>query len=223
MAFGPIMKLKVGELAIELAPIAKDDLAAYVAPGFQQHSVTRYLNRHAKAFVIEDETEWYDRVRKEQDQIVWGIWAIENGERKLIGNSTITDIERYQVQQGTTGVVITDKAYWGKGIASSIHMARTWFAFQHMGLTRLRSAVIQGNDASRRALEKVGYNLVYTERNEQFADGQLRHKDCLECINPDDEAWSLWWGTDAPTESSLAARERTREALAWAEQNVELL
>lgn len=222
MAFGPIMKLKVGELDIELAPFTREDVSAFVSPGFQQHSVTRYLHRHAQAFVLEDEQEWYDKARADKDRLVWGIWVATNGERTLIGNSSINDIQRYQVSQGTTGVVITDKAYWGKGIASHIHMARTWFAFQHLGFTRLKSAVVQGNDASLRALEKVGYTYVYTERNDQFTDGKLRHMDCLECINPSDEAWNLWWGTDMPTEASLAARERTRESLAWAEQNVEL-
>lgn len=222
MAFGPIMKFQAKELELELAPFTREDVAAFVAPGFQQHSVTRYLHRHAQAFVLEDEQEWYDKVRADKDRLIWGIWVIENGKRTLIGNSAINDIQRYQVSQGTTGVVITDKAYWGKGIASHIHMARTWFAFQHLGLTRLKSAVIQGNDASLRALLRSGYAHVYTERNEQFSDGQLRHLDCLECINPADDTWKTWWGESKPSKDSLAARERTRAAMAWAADHVTL-
>lgn len=222
MAFGPIMKLQARGLEIELAPFTRDDVAVFVAPGLQQHGVTRYLHRHAQAFVPEDEQEWYEKVRTDGTRLVWGIWVIENGKRTLIGNSSLTNIQRYQISQATTGVVITNKAYWGKGIASHIHMARTWFAFQHLGFTRLKSAVVQGNDASLRALLRSGYAHVYTERNEQFGDGQLRHLDCLECINPSDATWKTWWADSKPTKESLAARERTRAAMAWAAEHVTL-
>ena len=223
MAFGPIMRIKLDELTIELAPFERDDTRAFVDPGMQQHSVVQYIDQPGTVFVFADEQEWYDKIRADKDRIIWGIWAVENDTRTLIGNSAIFDMKRGHTIQGTTGIIISDKSYWGKGIASAAHKARTWYAFQHLGLTRLKSAVIQGNDASRKALEKVGYNFVYTERNEKFTNGKLHHMDCFECLNPDEQAWNLWWGEDTPSESALAARARTREVMAWAEQNVELL
>lgn len=44
MAFGPIMKMKVGDIALELAPISKDDLIEFVNPGMQQFSIGKYLS-----------------------------------------------------------------------------------------------------------------------------------------------------------------------------------
>jgi RimJ/RimL family protein N-acetyltransferase len=119
--------------------------------------------------------------------------------------------------------MIFRKEYWGKGIASSIHKARTWFAFQHLGLHRVKSAVIQGNVGSLKALSRSGYSLVYVERNEQFINGQLRHLDCLECLNPSESFWNQWWHGDRPPKRALEARKCTQEALVWAEENVELL
>lgn len=220
MAFGPIMRMKVGELNIELAPIEKDDTVALL-PGMHQFSITQYFS-HAIVPTLEDEHEWHDEVRKDKNRIVWGIWVHESGGRKLIGTTAINEMKKKPLYQAVTGVMITDKDYWGKGIAKVTHKARTWFAFEKVGIVRLKSAVVQGNVASLKALQSVGYNLVYMERNDVFIDGTPRHVDNLECLNPADWAWSQWWGEDKPTEQAVEAREKTREAMAWAEANVEL-
>jgi RimJ/RimL family protein N-acetyltransferase len=223
MAFGPIMRMKVGELAIELAPIAKEDLTAFISPGMQQASVTRYLGVPG-APVIEDEEDWYAKTRASKDGLTWGIWDVtDDRKRLLIGTTALNSMTKDHTIQATSGSMISNKVYWGKGIASAIHKARTWYGFEHMGLTRIKSAVIHGNIASRKALEKSGYALVYIERNTVFADGELRHQDNLECLNPAESMWNVWWGTDTPTATSLAARDKTREAMKWAKENVTLL
>lgn len=222
MSLGPIMRLTTdANLNIELAPFTREECSAFV-DGFSKESVTQYLEFHASQ-TLELEQKWYDGVVEDKNCYVWGIWVVENGQRKLIGNTAINDITMHHTIQASTGSVITDVSYWGKGIASVTHKARTWYAFRKYGFTRLKSAVLQPNVASRKALEKSGYTVVYTERCEQFKDGKLVHKDCLECLNPDDWAWRQWWGDDRPTRKSVEARAKTLEALAWAEKNVELL
>lgn len=221
MAFGPIMRLTVGELDIELAPLTKESMEAYL-PGIQKKSTFQYLSL-TTALVLEDEQDWFEIVRKAINSILWGIWVLEGDGRKLIGSTSLGDITIKHTHQAVSGSLIFDQSYWGKGIASAIHKARTWYAFQHMGLTRIKSAVLHGNVASRKALEKSGYTFVYLERNEKFIDGQLRHLDNLECINPSEAAWRLWWGTDRPTKAAYVARQRTLDVMAWAEQNVTLL
>ncbi len=222
MAFGPIMQLKIGQLDIELAPIAREDLAAFVSPGMQRASIHKYLAR-ATAPTLEDEQQWYDKTRAATDSLVWGIWDVSGGQRVLIGNTALTDITREHTIQATSGSMIFRKEYWGRGIASAIHKARTWYAFQYTGLTRIKAAVQHGNIASLKALQKSGYALVYVERNTKFIDGQLRHQDNVECLNPSELAWQLWWGDDQATVEAEVARQRTLEAMAWAEENVTLL
>jgi RimJ/RimL family protein N-acetyltransferase len=223
MAFGPIMRVTVGELQIELAPLTKESVVEFVRPGMQQHGVFRYL-ASCTANVEEDEYEWYEKVRKNQKSIVWGIWVIDGDERILIGNSALAEIETGHgfMRQATSGSMIFRKEYWGKGIASAAHKARTWYAFKHLGLHRIMSAVIQGNEGSLKALSRSGYTLVYVERNTVFVEGEVRHQDNLECLNPNDPFWSQWWNHDEPAAQSIAARELTRTVLDWAEENVEL-
>ena len=223
MAFGPIMQVKAGDLLIELAPLTKENVTKFVENGGMQHaSITKYLDR-TSAPVKEDEIEWFERVRAEKDSLTWGIYVIEGDSRTLIGDTTLMDITRKHIHQATSGSMIFDQSYWGKGIASSIHKARTWYAFQYLGLHRIMSAVIQGNIASLKALQKSGYDLVYVERNTVFVDGRLRHQDNLECLNPNEPFWSQWWHSERPPKHSLAARRHAQEGLDWARQHVKLL
>jgi RimJ/RimL family protein N-acetyltransferase len=234
MAFGPIMRFKVGDLRVELAPLTKEAMGEFVSlehgGGMQRHSVYQYMGTDA-AKVLEDELDWYERTRKAEDRLIWGIWIVEESKegvtRTLIGNSSLFDIDKdghsKLIRQATSGSMIFRKEYWGKGIASAAHKARTWYAFQHMGLHRIKSAVIQANGGSRTALERSGYALVYTERNEQYGDGQFHHLDCLECLNPLDLFWNQWWHGDRPTKAAREARRLTLVTLDWANKNVELV
>lgn len=221
MAFGHIIKLKTDTgLQLELAPFTRDEVVQF-AERFSRLSITKFLNS-MNAQTAETEQSWYDKMIVDQTRLVWGIWACD-GERTLIGSFDFKDISRAVLAQATNGIVIFDTAYWGKGVATAVHKASFLYGFKHLGLVRIKSAVMHGNGASLRAMEKVGFTVVYTERNTNFRDGAPRHQDNLECLNPDDWAWRLWWGDDRPTRKAVEARARTLEALAWAEKNVELL
>lgn len=222
MAFGPIMQLEINDLSLELAPLSKEIMGEFVSPGMQQLSITKYLSRHT-APVFEDEVEWFERARTEKDSIVWGIYVMEDEKRTLIGSTSLMSITNQHTLQSVSGSLIFRKEFWGRGIASAIHKARTWYAFEHLGHTRIKSAVIHGNIASRKALEKSGYALVYVERNVEYIDGKLRHQDNMECLNPSDLAWKLWWGSERPTKQSREARQKTVEAMDWARTHITLM
>lgn len=226
MAFGPIMKFTTErDDHIELAPFTREEVQTMV-PGLQKYSVLHHLG--LPAMTLEMESDWYDKKSKEGSSVIWGIWVIDKHQRKLIGSTAINEIgphvaTQVNMRQGITGITITDTEYWGRGIASAAHRARTWYAFRHLGLIRLKSAVAQTNAPSQRALEKAGYVQIFVERNFQFLDGSYVHENLLECLNPADWAWRQWWGMDRPPVKSLEARKRTEAALAWAEKNVTLL
>lgn len=230
MAFGPIMKFNVGELTVELAPLTRDSMSEFVNNkhdgGMQRYAVTRYIGRQ-QAPTVDDENEWFDRVRASKDSLVWGIWVTKGENRTLIGNTSLNDIGANGhidfMRQATSGSMIFRTEYWGRGIASAAHKARVWYAFKHLGLHRIKSAVIQENKGSRKALERSGYFFVYTERNDMYSDGNVHHLDCFECLNPIDLFWSQWWHGDRPSVSSRTARRLTQEAMQWAEENVTLV
>lgn len=220
MAFGSIMRLKVGEFTIELAPFSRDIMGEFINPGIQSGQITKYLETGAK--VLEDEYEWYDTVRTDKTSLTWGVWIVRDDARELIGTTSLHHLQRGIFYEAGSGSLIFNREYWGKGIASAIHRARTWYAFHIVGLDRVWSEVLQGNVASRRALEKSGYYVTNVKRNEKFVEGDLRHMDQLECLCPADAAWKRWWGKDRPTKAARDARTRTQTAMQWASENVTL-
>lgn len=224
MAFGPIMRFQVGDLTIELAPLTRESMVKFVQLGLQLQSIFQYLNR-GHALVEEDEYEFYDHTRKKKDSLLWGIWVILGEQRELIGCTELMSINttKGRILEAESGSLIFNKDYWGKGIASAAHKARTWYAFQYLGLHRITSCVIQGNEGSLKALSRSGYTLVYVERNGSFVNGEIRHHNHLECLNPNNSFWTQWWNGDRPAKASIEARRQTRAILDWAKQNVKLL
>lgn len=136
MAYGAIMNIPDGERTISLAPFTREESLEFISPGMQQLKVTKYLSRHTTP-VQDDEYERYDKMRKVCDQIVWGIWIEKGGTRELIGNTTLIKVTYSHANQATSGIQINKPEYWGQGIASLAHKARTWYAFEVMGLHRV--------------------------------------------------------------------------------------
>lgn len=56
-------------------------------------------------------------------------------------------------------------SHWGRGLATTAVRSVTGYAFEALGLVRVYARVFEGNEASRRVLEKCGYAL----------EGRLRH------------------------------------------------
>ena len=228
MAFGPIMRFTINDLTIELAPLVRESVGEFVniahGGGMQRHSVSRFLARRNSP-VLEDEYEWYDRVRLSKEQISWGIWHIEGDARTIIGTTALRELgvnDAGYIRQAENGSVIFRPEYWGKGIGSAVHKARTWYAFTQLGIHRVHASVVKGNKGSSKALSRSGYTLIYTSRNNHFVDGKMHHEQHFECINPYDTFWDQWWGSDEAPSGALEARLLTREAMSWAERNVTL-
>ena len=78
--------------------------------------------------------------------------------------------------------------------------------FTELGIGRIMAAVIQGNVGSLKALQSAGYGLVYVERNTAYVSGKLRHQDNLECLNPIEPFWHMWWGDEEVTSGAEQAK-----------------
>ena len=135
MAFGPMMTITTKQgLELELAPFARDELRPFVK-GFARGTVTQYFAEH-RAQTLETEQAWYDKTIADKESIVWGIWAKDGETRRLIGGTSLVNITKKHVHTATSGIIIVDKNYWGKGVASASHHARTWYAFENLGPAR---------------------------------------------------------------------------------------
>lgn len=99
---------------------------------------------------------WLDRNLRHQEAYGFGLFAIiDKADGRLIGDCGLEIMEVDGGQEAELGYDVLS-AYWGCGLATEAASAVRDQAFGVLGLTRLVSLIRQGNDASRRAAEKVG-------------------------------------------------------------------
>ena len=86
---------------------------------------------------------------------------------------------------GTTGTLIGDKTVWGKGLGRELMQLRAKYAFMQLPLRKLKSAYLDGNEASAKAQAAAGYKEVGRHRADMFVDGRWRDHVITEVLRED--------------------------------------
>lgn len=159
--FGPEI---VGE-RVRLVPLTAEMLPNYVR-WFADPEVIRYMALIAPPS-LEMEREWYEKAARSESDL---LWAVMVGEAH-VGSTGLHRID-WRNRRAITGNLIGDKSVWGKGYGSEAVRLRTRFAFEMLGLEKLSTHVFVENVASRRVLEKSGYQTVGIARREVFRHGR---------------------------------------------------
>lgn len=178
--FGMRMIIDNPDLFVELRPFKKEDLEL-VAEGFQSMQVLMYT-KQLFAQTLENEQEWYERMRLSKDDVVWAI--VPDGKDKPVGVTALHNINNF-AGSCTSGIIIWDINSWGKGIARNSHLARTLFAADFLNRSTIRTKVIVDNNASLKALQGVGYIVTGLEPKTAFRQGQFLNSHNLIWLNPD--------------------------------------
>ena len=83
-------------------------------------------------------------------------WSIETLGNATIGTFALTDFNKHH-GVANLGIVIGDKNYWGKGVATEIITTMVHYAFKHLNIFSISAEVEEGNVPMMKALEKVGF------------------------------------------------------------------
>jgi [ribosomal protein S5]-alanine N-acetyltransferase len=132
---------------------------------FADPEVTRYLPRDSPPS-LREEQEWFDRIVASRTEVVWALFA----DGQHIGSIALSQID-WRDRRALTGILIGEKSWWGRGVATEAMQLRTRYAFEELGLEKLITNVDEDNEASRRALERVGYRTVGVYRRHHFRRG----------------------------------------------------
>ena len=160
---GPILQ---GE-RVQLEPPRPEQAPTFMR-WFADPEITRYLLVRVPPSQKQEE-EWLEHMAKSPDDVLWAIHRREDG--GLVGTTGLHRID-WRHRHAWSGVLIGDKTAWSKGYATEAMRLRTGYAFQELGLEKLLTSVYAGNEASRRALHKVGYHQCGLWRRNRFFDGQ---------------------------------------------------
>lgn len=180
--YGPIIQGS----QFRLRPPRLEDAAAMVDWFADPEVTARLVMRMGVS--LDAEQAWVRRVEEADDAIVW---VIEH-EGRCVGTTSIGQID-WANQHGTTGTLIGDKTVWGRGIAGEMMRLRADYAFTQHPFGKLKSAYLEGNEASRRAQLAAGYREVGRLHREHYRDGRWLDHILTELLRED------WERTRSPS------------------------
>jgi RimJ/RimL family protein N-acetyltransferase len=114
------------------------------------------------------EEDWVDGLCKDKDNIVLVIMTKDGVAIGLMGLHRIDWVNRV----ATTGALIGEKEYWGKGFGGDAKMALLDYAFNTLNLHRINSDVIAFNQRSLNYSLRCGYQIEGTKRESMFRHGK---------------------------------------------------
>jgi [ribosomal protein S5]-alanine N-acetyltransferase len=108
---------------------------------FQARRLQTYLNRHARG-----------------EEYRFGVFTTERSPQ-LIGAIVLSAVERHPFHNGRLGYSI-DQSYTNRGIITENVQHVMKYAFGKLSLHRLEASIMPRNGASRRVLEKCGFEKI---------------------------------------------------------------
>lgn len=114
------------------------------------------------------EGEWFDKISKDKNNIVL---AIETLDGKFIGTMGLHSIN-WVNRTATTGALIGEKRYWGKGYGTEAKMLILNYAFNQLNLRKIKSEVIAYNKRSLNYSLHCGYEIEGRKKQEIYKNGQ---------------------------------------------------
>ena len=152
---------------VVLRPLNKKTDLAVCSRWINDPEVNYFLGVYLPQMESQEE-EWFDRVAKGENNIVF---AIETIEGKYIGNIGLHNID-WKDRVAATGTIIGEKEYWGKGYGTDAKMLLLEFAFNTLNLEKICSDVFEFNGRSLNYGKKCGYKEEGRKRSQVFKNGR---------------------------------------------------
>lgn len=132
------------------------------------------------------EESWIEGLEKDQENIVFGI---ETKEGQFIGVMGVHRID-WVHRTCTTGAIIGEKDFWGKGFGTDAKMYLLKYIFDDLNLYKVCSTVIFYNKRSLNYSLHCGYKVEGTRRKHIFKDG--KYHDLIELGLFRNEWFPIW-------------------------------
>ena len=147
----------------------KDSDSKSVAKYANNYSVSKFLrDSFPYPYKEENAAEWINFIRHSESDISF---AITNNVEVIgaIGIVPKKDVHRFMAEIGFW----LGEPFWNKGIISKALKPFCNYIFNEHSFTKLTANVFQGNDASKRVLEKAGFNLEGTLSKSVFKENNF--------------------------------------------------
>lgn len=152
---------------IDLRILTEEHATEKYANWLNDKEVNKYLE--TRSVTIHELVKYIAEKNASDEALLLGIFWKEGDVH--IGNLKLEPID-YQKKKATLGIVIGEKEYWGKGVATEAINLITNYAFTILKLNEVALGVISENKSAIHVYEKCGYEIVRTEPNAINHDGE---------------------------------------------------
>jgi len=135
--------------------------------------ITQYLESRYVPHSPEDLRRFIDRKGDEKNLFL--ALCLKN-QGTHIGNIKLGPID-FIHRRADIGILIGDRAQWGKGLATEAISALSGFAFNELNLHKLTAGCYTPNIGSAKAFERAGFTREAVLKNHNFSGGQW-----IDCI-----------------------------------------
>lgn len=139
---------------IYLRGICAEDLDGNWYRWFNDPVVTRYQNRGEVENTLAMQRCYFERLRESSEDVILAIVLTATDQH--IGNVGLHFIDEKN-RRAQVGIVIGERAYWGKGYSTLAWKGIVEYAFVQKGLHRLSAFIMTPNVASERGAAKAGF------------------------------------------------------------------
>ncbi|MFA4941300.1 MAG: GNAT family N-acetyltransferase [Patescibacteria group bacterium] len=176
-------KIIINGKQIYLRSLTKRNATKNYCSWLNDEEVNKYLvnkYRNGAKATIKELRSYIDEKNKSQESIFLGIFYKKNN--KHIGNIKLEPIDLKR-RSAITGILIGDKNYWGRGVASEAIKLIITFSFKKLGLVELNLGVLPENKSARRVYEKNGFKLDRIKKKSIKLDGRFYDNYLMKLIN----------------------------------------
>lgn len=152
-----------------LRAVERGDINSRYVGWLNDSDVNRYLETRFVPQTLESVEEYWVSHRDRSDSPWFAISIADD--RNHIGNIKLGPINRIH-RTADVSLFIGEKSCWGQGFGQeAIATLRDW-AFSELDIQKLNAGVYAGNDASRRAFEKCGFEVEGCLKSEVLSGGR---------------------------------------------------
>lgn len=140
-----------------------------IAPLAEMWSDPEVMRFEPGRLVAKSRDWWEAWLRRKATDEAAILWVIDVG-GDAAGVVGLRDLE--PEDRNATSLVALFPRHWGRGYATEAVCLRSRYAFEALGLEKIKTDTDVENAAIRRVLEKAGYRTVGIARRERLRDGQ---------------------------------------------------
>ena len=149
-----------------LRALKHDDLPHFVR-WINDPETRRFMTMRYPLSMTEEEG-WWERFSTRQNDYVF---AIEADEGTYIGNIGLHSVD-LDNRRAVLGIIIGEKAYWGRGYGTDAICTMLDWAFGYLNLNRVSLTVYEYNERAIRCYEKSGFRHEGGMRQARYLDGK---------------------------------------------------